>query len=1074
MEILTVREHQYINVSEKRNVEKNIISFKDKSLLYDIDFKNIDNQKEYVFDIRRDKVRVKSFVGSIYLENSLIIEILPKFSNLDNENLTDEELSESIKNSREIFIKMLVCSDSVKFLHLNDSKSSNEIKTMPLVEVFIYLFAKNLLLELQVGLNFNYEKREENLHFIKGRFLAHKNLRENLIDKSRFVSEFFEYSKNNLLMKIFKSAIYILLNKVDISYRVKSIFREILFILDEVEFINFNLNLFDMVSFDRTNDRFETLSIQLKSIMSNLTPFTSDINPNNFWSILFDMNELFEKFIAYQFKRNSIDFIEQKSIDIYQLQDSLKKVIARPDFILLDSKEKEIGVVEAKWKMLKDEKNLLGLYASDFWQLSSYMNYTNSNQLNGYFIVPKNSEDISSEFEFSPFLESNKSIKVLALDFSKDWEQLQNSFFEIEKDKLVLKEEKIDEIESIEQNSESDKLTFPQIAKKVLIENDNKPLTANEIWNRGKELYSGDGKTPLNTMSAILGLSIKNKEDIFDRVKESNNYRYFLKNFDKKDDLDLELFEENLLKIEEILLSYFDSDNRNLALFDVYQNLVLLYQLKLSCLSNKNIKKNSDFKKLKNILNKKIDSNIITLLSKDEKEFLFMIKDITKNIKNYSKDFNTKKRNDMLRGDYFNILEISLLLNNLSKEFYLVYTEMQKEKIFLENDILSRLNEKLEEIIENTNSTKLNNFFSEIKKVLNEKFSLDNLQNFILDELDKNSIDNLLSSYLNFLEKNILIDNTIEIKKEIDITAIKKDNKSLNLEDIKKMTFLELEELSQDFDKLEKLDYEVLKYLILDLKYEELKKEFKITLASMNLKLVDKNIAYLLSIDEEMEVIEELIHNSNFDVSTLEFFDLYFNDFIYKEKIEAIYKRNNFNELNFLISFIEKNFYKLPKNSILGMVYIKNQYFDRLKSIIAKLTNDEDIVKVLSCYYKNEVVLINLSFNISSKNSKFDLEFVESILDKLARLEEFYQFERDETLIAHISENFKKSINTAEYLFDKYANDTVILEKLYKDNRVKYISLGDKISKILYSQNGYLNSSDRFNTIGDKFTDIKF
>ena len=45
MEILTTTEHSFINVEEKRNLKKNIISYEDKELLYDISFKNRDGEE---------------------------------------------------------------------------------------------------------------------------------------------------------------------------------------------------------------------------------------------------------------------------------------------------------------------------------------------------------------------------------------------------------------------------------------------------------------------------------------------------------------------------------------------------------------------------------------------------------------------------------------------------------------------------------------------------------------------------------------------------------------------------------------------------------------------------------------------------------------------------------------------------------------------------------------------------------------------------------------------------------------------------------------------------------------------
>lgn len=876
MEIITIREHQYINVAKERDIANNTISFQDRDLLYNIEFKNQDNIKKYVFDIRRDKVKAKNFVGSIKLKNSLIIEILPKFFDSDLIDLSNKEKDIYIKNSREIFTKMLIYSDSITFLYLNDSTAINEIQSMPLIEVFIYLFAKKLLNELQEGLIFGYEKIEQNLNFIKGKFLAHKNLRDNLLNKSRFSIEFFEYSENNLLMKIFKSSIFTLLNRTNISYQTKSIFTEILFILNEIELIEFNLNLFDMIIFNRMNDRFEHLFFQLKSIMINLTPFTSNINPDDFWSILFDMDELFEKFISSLLKKSDINFMEQKSITVYFLKDFSKKAIARPDFIILDEKHNKIAILEAKWKILKNNKNLFGLDSSDFWQLSSYMNYTDESQIDGYFIIPKTTNLINSDIEFIASIEKHKSIKILTLDFSKDWNHLKNTFFEI-KDKKLSLNEKID-MNIIQDNVISDNLNMIDITKQVLIESNNKPLSV-EISEKEKSFYQENENLTLDKLNFNILLNKK----IFEGFKYVNGYGY-----------------KHLLIT--IMNPKDDSISEKLELDKKYQTMT---NLKINM--KKNLYKNTVSEFLSNqidILSDEVDNNKI---------------DNTKE----SIQKNSKSLFDVNDEELTNLSH-----KNTPKEY------------------------------KNTES----------------KF----ISNQIENSFDKTDFDNK---------------NSVELK-----DAIKYDLKLLF-----NLSFEELKKLSEDPAMLENLDFDTANYLI-NLEDETLKKEFKTSFSSMDCNLVDKRIVFSLSKDNDSDengvlyILEELTYNKSFNVLDDRYFDLYFGEFLHKNKIRQLSSNIQdkkarirlieqlIDAINKMIDDIDENAQETTENIILGLAYIESNIFNDIKfAIKQKYTKNKTINYLLKKYCSDEKVKKNI------KNTNFN----SSIADKLVNLKKL-GVDRDE------------------------------------------------------------------------------
>jgi len=418
---LIVVEHEEIRVAEKRNISKKIISRKDKEELFSIIHTDRFNKERYVFSRKgKDGIKANSIVGSISLKSGLIIEILPKFAKND---LTDE----AIIQYRETLLRMIQVSNERNFISSTLQSSKISVGEMPLIRYMIELFSESLLFSLRNSIVTTYNKKVENSSYIRGNVLLTKTIQNNFIDKSKVYISYNKHSSNNLLMQIFKTLAQLLLNDTNLSYRAKQYLYEVYVLLDSVDVIPLKQHHFDKVIFNRLNDKYEILFRQAEFIFNQYMPFTSNINSTPFWAILFDMNYLFEKFCTYLFRKSDIDIEEQSSVNCFQ---SANKIVsAKPDFIIKSQVDlfnsTNICVVDAKWKLLTNDKSLYGLNAQNFWQLFSYMNLKSHNEeIHGYFIVPKNSDEFDDEIVFESIIEGNKSITILSIDFSLSFEEL--------------------------------------------------------------------------------------------------------------------------------------------------------------------------------------------------------------------------------------------------------------------------------------------------------------------------------------------------------------------------------------------------------------------------------------------------------------------------------------------------------------------------------------------------------------------------------------------------------------------------------------------------------------------------
>ncbi len=540
-EILTIIEHQTIKVAKNRDILNNTISNEDRNLLLDILFTNSKNNKKVkIFETsNRNQIKANSIVGSITLKNNLIVEILPKFAKgkLNKDN---------IKKFRETLINMIRVSKERNFISSSSIVSKINVDEMPLINYVIELFSESLLNEFRQGLYFNYAKKISNTSVIKGKILLSKTLQNNFIDKSKVYIEYREHNNNNLLMQIFKSLVHLLLKENSLSYNAKNNLMESYSILEDIEIISLKLTDFDRVVFNRLNDNFENLFIQARFIFSKYIPFTTSINSTPFWSILFDMDYLFEKFLAYLFKKSNINIKEQFSFTAFSNKN--KKVRGRPDFILRND-EDNIVVADAKWTILTKE-SLCGLSHSNFWQLSTYMNLIREYEINGYFIVPKIDNSLDDEIEFESFIDAKKNIKIISIDFTLNFQDIiKNYKFNLEDsllsfDKIFNKLEVVNNLEKdfiklLRVHNQNKKNYIKGITQQDFI--DEYPALSNLLAGISDETFKSDKNIYLNDFVKLSNTKIKknfqdmrengsNKIDpgiIFEYLAKTTNTRVF-------------------------------------------------------------------------------------------------------------------------------------------------------------------------------------------------------------------------------------------------------------------------------------------------------------------------------------------------------------------------------------------------------------------------------------------------------------------------------------------------------------------------------------------------------------------
>jgi 5-methylcytosine-specific restriction enzyme subunit McrC len=137
------------------------------------------------------KIKAKQYCGILTHDNQDFY-ILPKIAKDENKNL-------------KVFIYMFIYAYDLNIKNEDIASSLNNTSNN-FFEVFIQMFAKNLIKEFQKGIYKKYITIQENITTLRGKYLINENLKYNFT-KNKIYCEFDEFSEDNILNQFFLYAV---------------------------------------------------------------------------------------------------------------------------------------------------------------------------------------------------------------------------------------------------------------------------------------------------------------------------------------------------------------------------------------------------------------------------------------------------------------------------------------------------------------------------------------------------------------------------------------------------------------------------------------------------------------------------------------------------------------------------------------------------------------------------------------------------------------------------------------------------------------------------------------------------
>lgn len=332
--------------------------------------------RQFLRFYQRDVLSVRQFVGYIETPYGLGIEILPKHTT-DN----DDKDENGKAQSRDLLLRMLASYLKVK--PIETAEAHLQTASTPIHEWIFSRFLAEVSTLLVKGIRSDYEQVEEETRFIRGRLLVQKQLHNQLRAKlDCFHIEHDIYTPNRLENRLLATA----LRRVQASTKQREnqrLANRLNHIFAELPSEYTPQRVWSGWRNSRLLQHYQHVKPWCKLILFGQNPefMTGDYRGI---ALLFDMNKLFESYVANQLREQGLKVEEQEQVGNqhlveWQEQNNRACFRLKPDLCLRQHNKDENAIIaDCKWKLLSQNQtgdryqSPLNLSQADMYQMQAY------------------------------------------------------------------------------------------------------------------------------------------------------------------------------------------------------------------------------------------------------------------------------------------------------------------------------------------------------------------------------------------------------------------------------------------------------------------------------------------------------------------------------------------------------------------------------------------------------------------------------------------------------------------------------------------------------------------------------
>ena len=317
----------------------------------------------------RNEIRACQVVGVVAAQDCAL-EILPKidFPKGGNTERTIGCIRKQLVHMLAVALDIKIASGAVTDLGWQREN---------LLEILIGLFARKLADIVRQGTPRLYVGHEEDLPALRGRLDQTRQFTTLAANPQKLACRYDALSPDITLNQIMKAAVSRLI-RISRSNENQRHLRELAFAYAEITDVAVAALRWDTLVLDRTNDRWRELINLARLLLGHRFQTTSDGTGSGF-SLLFEMNTLFEEYVARMLRRALVGSglsVHPQGGRLYCLEEidsNVQRFMTKPDILVKRGALVEL-VIDTKWKRLSaridDPKQ--GVSQSDVYQMMAY------------------------------------------------------------------------------------------------------------------------------------------------------------------------------------------------------------------------------------------------------------------------------------------------------------------------------------------------------------------------------------------------------------------------------------------------------------------------------------------------------------------------------------------------------------------------------------------------------------------------------------------------------------------------------------------------------------------------------
>ncbi len=309
------------------------------------------------------KLRAQQVVG-VLVAKGVTVEILPKIEGVNE----DQAIRRSLVHMLALILDLDIAVGAAATFGWQEEN---------LLEILIRLFSEKLFATLRQGMPRAYIGREDDVSALRGSLDVVRQFTVLAATPQRLACRFDELSPNIVLNQILKATVARLL-KISGNAENRRRLTELTFVYEDVASIPIGALRWDQVVLDRTNVGWMELLRFARLLLQDRYQSTTTGTSEGF-SLLFEMNKLFEEFVGRSLKRAlqrtgvAVRLQGPREYALVDRQNGALRFATRPD-VVVSQNGKPLLVIDTKWKRLKEATDdpKRGVSQADVYQMMAY------------------------------------------------------------------------------------------------------------------------------------------------------------------------------------------------------------------------------------------------------------------------------------------------------------------------------------------------------------------------------------------------------------------------------------------------------------------------------------------------------------------------------------------------------------------------------------------------------------------------------------------------------------------------------------------------------------------------------